>query len=107
MPPSDVVLVLTTVPDDQRAEMLARTLVEERLAACVSLQSPMISIYHWNGTVERSRERQLIIKTVRARVPALTARLGDLHTYELPELLVIDVEGGSDDYLRWVRDSVM
>jgi len=105
MPPHDAVLVLTTVPDDDHADTLARVLVEERLAACVSVQAPMGSTYRWKGTVESSRERQVVIKTVRALVPALATRLGALHPYELPEFLVLDVEGG-EAYLRWIGDAV-
>lgn len=105
MLPHDAVLVLTTVPDDDRADTLARVLVEEHLAACVSVQAPMRSTYRWKGTVESSLERQVVIKTVRALVPALAARLGAWHPYELPEFLVLDVEGG-EAYLRWLRDAV-
>ena len=105
MLPHDVVLVLTTVPDDERADTLARALVEERLAACVSVQAPMRSTYQWKGTIESSLERQVVIKTVRARVPALAARLADLHPYELPEVLVLEADGG-EAYLRWLRDAV-
>ena len=100
---TDVVLVLSTIPDDERAQTLARTLVEEKLAACVSVHAAMISVYRWNGEIESSAERQLVIKTTRARVAELESRLKALHPYELPEFLVVPVEGGSDEYLRWVR----
>ena len=100
---TDVVLILTTVPDDDRAEPLARTLVEEGLAACVNIHGPMTSIYRWKGEVEREAERQLIIKTTRDRVPALEARVNALHSYELPEFVILPVEGGSTAYLDWVR----
>jgi len=100
---SDVILVLTTVADDARADALARALVDERLAACVNLHGPMASIYRWKGRVAQDAERQLIIKTTRARLRALEARLRDLHPYELPELLVLPVAGGSSAYLNWVR----
>ncbi len=103
---TDVVLVLSTVPDDASAETLARTLVDEKLAACVNVLSPMVSIYRWKGAVEQSAERQLIIKTTRGQVPALGKRLKELHTYELPELIVIAVDGGANDYLDWVSGSV-
>ena len=103
---TEVVLVLSTVPDDPSAEMLARTLVDEKLAACVNVLSPMVSIYRWKGAVEQSAERQLVIKTTRGLVPALGKRLKELHTYELPELIVISVDGGSNDYLDWVTGSV-
>ena len=98
----DVVLVLSTVPDDDRAEPLARTLVDERLAACVNLHAPMVSIYRWKGQIEEANERQLVIKTTRDRVPALEARLKQLHSYELPEFIVMPVAGGNHTYLDWV-----
>ena len=99
---SECVLVLTTVPDNERTEALARTLVDERLAACVNLHAPMVSIYRWKGQVARDTERQLVIKTTRDRLPALEARLGELHLYELPEFVVISVDEGSAAYLGWV-----
>ena len=98
-------LVLTTVPDDERAETLARTLVDERLAACVNVQAPMVSIYRWKGGVERGVERQLVIKTTRDRVPALEARLRELHSYELPEFVVMSANEGSAAYLGWVDEA--
>jgi periplasmic divalent cation tolerance protein len=101
---TDVVLVFSTVPDDETGGQLARTLVEERLAACVNLYSPMSSIYRWKGEVEQAAERQLVIKTTRDRLHALEERLRSLHTYELPEFVVIPVEGGSSAYLAWVAD---
>lgn len=102
----DVVLVLTTVPDDPSAEALARTLVDEKIAACVNLLPPMVSIYRWKGDVERGAERQLVIKTTRASVPALEKRIKELHSYELPELIVVAVDGGAKDYLAWVVQGV-
>ena len=101
-PATDIVLVLTTAPHDERAEAWARTLVEERLAACVNVHGPMVSFYRWKGIVERDTERQVVIKTTRERVAALRARLGELHSYELPEFVVLTVEDGSDEYLTWV-----
>ena len=98
----DIVLVLTTAPNDDLAEAWARTLVEEQLAACVNVHGPMVSFYRWKGMVERDAERQVVIKTTRDRVAALRARLSTLHSYELPEFLVLQVEGGSDDYVKWV-----
>src|SRR5262245_30124639 len=100
--PSDVVLVLTTAPDDERAEAWARALVDERLAACVNVHPPMVSIYRWKGIVEREAERQMWIKTTRALVGRLKTRLHELHSYELPEFLVIAVDETSDEYGTWV-----
>jgi periplasmic divalent cation tolerance protein len=102
----DLVLVLTTMPNDERAERLAAVLIEERIAACVNVHAPMTSTYRWKGAVEREPERQLVIKTTRGRLAALESRLRALHPYELPELIVVDVAGGSEEYLRWVRDEM-
>jgi periplasmic divalent cation tolerance protein len=101
----DAVIVLSTIAGDFDAGPLARTLVEERLAACVNLLPPMTSTYAWQGRIEQEREQQLIIKTAASRVAALEARLRELHPYEVPEFLVIPVAGGSEAYLRWVRES--
>jgi periplasmic divalent cation tolerance protein len=102
MAANNIVLVLTTAPDDERAEAWARTLVEERLAACVNVHGPMTSFYRWKGVVERDAERQVVIKTTRERVTTLRERLRELHSYELPEFVVLSVEDGSDEYLKWV-----
>src|SRR5262245_54409988 len=99
---TDVVLVLTTVPDGPVANALAKALVEERLAACVNVHSPMSSTYRWKGVVEHDVERQVVIKTTRARVDAVRGRISQLHSYELPEFLVVPVAGGSPGYLEWV-----
>ena len=96
-----LVLVLTTMPDDDRADALARTLVEERLASCVNVHAPMMSTYRWKGSIEREMERQLVIKTTRSRIAELETRLHALHPYELPECLVVPIDGGSDTYLEW------
>lgn len=103
---TDYVLILTTVPDGSSGEMMARTLVEERLAACVNLHAPMASVYQWKGAVQRDVEHQMVIKTMRWRVPAVEARVRALHTYDLPEFLVVPVEGGSDAYLTWIGEGV-
>ena len=85
--------------------MLGRQLVEERLAACVNVLPEMDSFFRWRGAVERDQERQVIIKTQTARLPALERRLHELHPYELPEFLVIPVQQGSEGYLKWLSAS--
>jgi periplasmic divalent cation tolerance protein len=97
-------LVLTTLGGDADAAALARTLVEEQLAACVNILPPMTSVYRWKGSVEEEPERQLVIKTARARVPALEARLRELHPYELPEFVVLDA-AASAAYAAWVGEN--
>lgn len=102
---ADVVVVLTTVPADGEAEVLAEALVTEGLAACVGIGAPMTSIYTWKGAVERQAERQLVMKTVRDRVPALERRLQALHPYEVPEFVVLGVADGSQAYLDWIAEA--
>jgi periplasmic divalent cation tolerance protein len=99
-----LILILTTMPDDDRADALARTLIEEQLAACVNVHAAMASTYRWEGQIEIERERQLVIKTTRERLDALGARLRSLHPYALPEFVVLDATA-SDAYAAWVRDS--
>jgi periplasmic divalent cation tolerance protein len=98
-------LVLTTIGADADAEGLARQLVDDRLAACVTIGSPMISVYRWKGAIERSGERPITIKTRADRLPALQKRLLELHPYELPEFLVVSVDGGSEAYLEWIESA--
>jgi periplasmic divalent cation tolerance protein len=100
---ADLILILTTMPDDTRAGELAQTLVVEGLAACVNVHGPMVSTYRWKGEVEHEAERQVVIKTTRERLPAIEERLRALHPYELPELVVIAAES-SDAYGRWVAE---
>jgi periplasmic divalent cation tolerance protein len=101
----EYVIVLTTLPADADGAAFARDLVEERLAACVNLSSPMESIYRWDGNVESETERQLVIKTSRDRVVALWDRVRELHPYDMPEFLVTPIVDGNDAYLRWVAES--
>jgi periplasmic divalent cation tolerance protein len=106
---NNVVLVFSTAPaaaGDDIAERIARTLIDEQLAACVNIHAPMVSIYRWKGAVERDSECQLVIKTTRAALPALEKRLRELHPYELPEFLVVAASGGSEKYLQWVVQEV-
>jgi periplasmic divalent cation tolerance protein len=103
-PPSTVSIVLTTLGADADAAAIARTLIDERLAACVNILPLMISVYRWQGKVEQDREQQLVIKTAQDRVWALQARLRELHPYELPEFLVLDAIA-SEAYFAWVGES--
>jgi periplasmic divalent cation tolerance protein len=96
-------LVLTTVVSPEEAARMGRTLVEERLAACVTLLPGVQSIFHWKGTVEESVETLLLIKTGPDQLKALEARLHDLHSYQTPEFLVLDVDSGSPRYLDWLH----
>jgi periplasmic divalent cation tolerance protein len=103
-PPDVGVVVFSTAPDAAEAERLARTLVEERLAACVSRVPGVKSVYRWREGVEEAAEVLLIIKTHARRAPDLTRRLAELHSYEVPEILVLPVAAGLGAYLEWIRE---
>jgi periplasmic divalent cation tolerance protein len=94
---------LCTCPDAASAARIADALVGERLAACVNVLPGLQSVYRWQGQVERASEVLLLIKTTRARLEALSARLVELHPYELPEVLAVDIAGGLPAYLAWIE----
>ena len=99
----EAVLALTTLPPAADADNFARTLVEQRLAACVSIFPVMQSTYRWEGRVQQDDERQVVIKTWRDRLDRLEALVKSLHPYEVPEWLVLDATAGSNSYLNWLK----
>ncbi len=99
------VLVTTSVGDLTVAERIARTVVEEGLAACVHISSPVTSTYRWQGRTEVAREWVLQCKTGEGRQAALMARLKALHPYEVPEILATPVVAGDPQYLAWVAEA--
>ncbi|MEI7443992.1 MAG: divalent-cation tolerance protein CutA [Burkholderiales bacterium] len=103
---TDVTIVLTTVPDAACADRIARALVDERLAACVTALGPARSTYRWQGAVESAEELPLLIKTTADAWPALRERLRALHPYEVPEMLAWRAADGWPAYLDWVRGEV-
>jgi periplasmic divalent cation tolerance protein len=100
---TDVRVVFITAPNLECAERLARTLVEERLAACVNVVPGVRSFYRWEGEVQNDPEVLLIAKTSADRCSALATRVDELHPYDLPEVLELPAAGGSRAYLEWVR----
>jgi len=100
--PDDLVIVLSTLPADDRAAPLARALVEERLCACVNLIPGLTSVFRWQGALDQADETLAVIKTTRDRLDALTARLTALHPYDLPEVIAVPLAGGHPPYLAWV-----
>ncbi|MBL9013561.1 MAG: divalent-cation tolerance protein CutA [Myxococcales bacterium] len=102
----DAVIVLSTLPTPEKAAEVARILVEEQLCACVNLVQRVRSIYRWEGKVTEDEETLAIIKTLRMRADALSARLVALHPYQVPEVIVLPLVGGHAPYLAWIADSV-
>lgn len=106
MSENECIVVLCSCPEGDFAAQLATTLVTESLAACVNRLPGVISNYRWEGDVQEDRETLLVIKSTRARLPALAERVRELHPYELPEVVAVPVMGGLDGYLDWLRASV-
>lgn len=100
-------IVLVTCSGRQEARKIAKVVVGARLAACVNvILAPVESVYRWQGKVENAKEFLLVMKTTGGRLGALQKEVTRLHTYEVPEFLVLDVTGGSSNYLRWLHKSV-
>jgi len=97
-------LVLTTVPKAETGHAMGRTLVEEKLAACVTVSAAGRSFYRWQGKVCAEREHILFIKTRASLFERLEARIKTLHPYKVPEIIAVPIEKGSKDYLSWLGE---
>ena len=102
----EALVVLSTFPDADTARRIAKTLIEERLAACVNLLPAVESIYRWKGKIETSTEVLALLKTDIGHYRTMEGRLRELHPYEAPECLALSVSEGLPLYLRWITDSL-
>jgi periplasmic divalent cation tolerance protein len=100
---TDKIVVFVTVGGMETAEKIGKTLVEERLAACVNVVPGIRSFYRWEGKIVDDSELLLVIKTRSARFEELKARVLDLHTYDLPEIVGLPIERGHQAYLDWIE----
>ena len=98
--------MLVTTGGRNDAERLGEALVVDHLAACCSVISTVHSVYYWEGQLKREHEALLLVKTLESRAAAVQEYVRTHHEYELPEILQISVEGGSQDYLNWLADQV-
>lgn len=104
-PQNPLQLVLITAPDLETARRLAQALVRSKIAACVNISPGLVSIYHWEGALQEDQEVLLIVKTREAHVESrLIPLVHELHPYDLPEIISIPIQGGSQDYLDWIRE---
>ena len=101
---SGIVTVYATFGDAAEADRIARILVEERLAACANMLGPCRSIYRWQGAVEQADEVAVLFKTRAEGAQALVARLGELHSYDVPAAIVWPIADALPAYAQWVRD---
>jgi len=99
-------VVLSTFPDADTAARIARTLVDEQLAACVNLLPTVRSIYRWEGKVCDEAEALAVIKTTAERYAALAARIAELHPYQVPEVIALPLADGHPPYLAWLVEQV-
>jgi periplasmic divalent cation tolerance protein len=99
-----VAVVYTTVDNERDARKIANTLVEEKLVACVNIIPKIESVYLWKGEIEEDSELALIIKTTDENVKSTIERIKELHTYELPDIIVLPIIGGLKEYLDYINN---
>jgi periplasmic divalent cation tolerance protein len=102
----ECIVVLVTAPDAEAAARIARTLVEEKLAACGNVVPGLRSIYRWQGKVEDASEALLLVKTTRERFKEIVDRVRAIHPYKLPEIVALPIAAGYDEYLDWIVGSL-
>jgi periplasmic divalent cation tolerance protein len=103
---SRLLQLVTTVDQSEKAEQIATTLIDERLAACVQIDGPITSVYRWEGKIQRDQEWRCTIKTIAERSADVLRRLEEIHPYDVPELLATHVDKSSQAYATWARENV-
>lgn len=101
----DYCVLFVTASSEQEAEAIAKALVEAQLAACVNIM-PVHSIYTWSGQINSDREWQMIIKTKLTKFSTISAKIKELHSYEVPEIIALPILTGSESYLQWIAENV-
>ena len=99
-------LILTTAGSSEEAQRIAHALVERRLAACVNIVPGIESVYRWQGKIESAAEWLLVVKTRLEAFEPVRAALRELHSYELPECVMLKIDGGGPEYLEWIGNNV-
>lgn len=99
-----MLIVLTTTPNNDEAESLARAIIGQNLAACVQILPQITSVFSWEGQVQTDPEHLLLIKTLEEKFDELSAFIKERHSYDVAEIVAIPAERVSDDYLKWMRE---
>jgi len=100
------ILVLVTTKDFEEAETIIKELLKQKLIACANIVNPVVSHFHWSGTISKSEECLVIMKSRTDLFPKISERVKALHSYEVPEIIALPIELGSSDYLAWVDESL-
>ena len=101
---AEFVQAVVTFDDRGKADEMAATLVRERLAACAQVEGPITSVFWWEGDAQTEQEYRAEFKTRAALLPALTARVAELHTYDVPQVVATPIVGGLESYMKWMRE---
>ena len=99
---TEIILMLTTWPDEAKAEQMAKNWLDKNLVACVNILPKMRSIYKWDGETRTGTEHQMLLKTTAKQSEQLKQAILESHPYECPEILILPVTGGHDDYMNWI-----
>ena len=99
-----MIIVMTTIDSEEKAEELGRGIVEGRLAACVQVLPPMVSYFYWDGAVQGEREHLLLIKTAEGKYAELEAYIREHHIYDVPEVVAVRADRVSEPYAKWLND---
>lgn len=103
---ANYLLLYSSFNNRAEAEAVAAELVDRRLVACAQISAPVLSVYRWQGSTERTEETTLILKTRSDRYPEVEAALLELHPYETPEIIAVPIVAGSPSYLQWIDENV-
>jgi len=100
-------VILCTCPNEASATQIATTLVEEQLAACANILPKIKSVYRWQGKVEQDNEYLLLIKTLETQFQPVKERIQELHSYDVPEVIALNIQQGNKEYLDWISNSIL
>ncbi len=98
-------VVLVTAGNVEEARKIAESIVSQNLAACCNIVPQIESIYRWEGKIEKDAETLMIIKTRKSHEKKLIDKIKELHSYDVPEIIFLPIEGGNTDYLKWIGES--
>lgn len=101
---ADEVVILITTETQEEARKIAAALIDSNLAACVNIVESVQSLFRWQGKVEDDKECLMIVKSVSRKLDAVTAKVQEVHSYDVPEIIALPIIGGSKEYLQWVHE---